>query len=230
MPPKAQSRGDGTAETLRIILVDDHPIMRAGVKALLNAEPGVAVVAEADNGQTAVELAQELRPDLVLMDVSLPQLNGAEATRQILAAQPSLKVLALSAHEDAAFARLMLEAGALGYVLKRSASDELVRGIRVVAAGNTYIDPVLSKELFDGSRVSRRRSPRGVPIASLSDREAEVVRLTAQGHTCKEMAQSLGLSPRTLETYKARAMGKLRLTSRADLVRYALRCGWLRES
>jgi DNA-binding NarL/FixJ family response regulator len=164
------------------------------------------------------------------MDVSLPQLNGAEATKKILAAQPTLKVLALSAHEDAAFARLMLEAGARGYVLKRSASDELVRGIRVVAAGNTYIDPVLSNELFDGARVSRRRSPRGVPITSLSDREAEVVRLTAQGHTCKEMAQSLGLSPRTLETYKARAMGKLRLTSRADLVRYAMRCGWLRES
>ena len=211
------------------MLVEDHPLLRAGVKTLLAGEEGVEIIAEADNGVAAVRLAQEMRPDVVLMDVSLPQLNGAEATKQILAAQPSLKILALSAHEDAAFARLMLDAGALGYALKRSACDELVRGVRLVAAGNIYVDPVLTSALL-GSKTARHQGPRSMPVASLSHREAEVIRLTAQGHTSKEMALALGLSPRTLETYKARAMDKLQLHSRADLVRYALRCGWLRDS
>jgi DNA-binding NarL/FixJ family response regulator len=215
---------------LRVLLVDDHPLMRAGVKALLCTEPGVTVVAEADNGALAIKLAMEFAPDIILMDISLPELSGAEATKQILAAEPKLKVLALSAHEDAAFARLMLDAGALGYVLKRSACDELARGVRVVAGGGTYIDPLLTSALLTSPSAARRRSPGCVPVASLSEREAEVIRLTAHGHTSKEMASALGLSPRTLETYKARAMDKLALHSRADLVRYALRCGWLRNT
>jgi DNA-binding NarL/FixJ family response regulator len=214
---------------VRIILVDDHPVMRAGVSTLLGAEEDLEMVAEADNGFTAVRMAKELQPDLIIMDVSLPQLGGPEATKQILGAQPTQRVLALSAHEEPAFARLLLDAGAAGYALKRSACEELVRAVRIVAAGGTYVDPSIAGALVGAGQ--RRSGSSGVmPAVSLSEREAEVIRLIAQGHTSKEMAQALSLSPRTLETYKARAMSKLNLRTRADLIRYALRSGWLRDT
>jgi DNA-binding NarL/FixJ family response regulator len=209
---------------VRTLLVDDHPVMRAGVRTLLEVEHDVQVVAEADNGLSAVRLAEELRPDVVIMDVSLPQLGGAEATKRILGLIPTSRVLALSAHEEMAFARMLLSAGAKGYALKRSACDELVRAVRIVAKGGTYVDPSIAGLLMGPAR---RQSPAGVPVIQLSEREAEVIRLIARGHTSKEMAQTLGLSPRTLETYKARAMAKLNLRSRADLIRFAMRSGWL---
>src|SRR6188768_142260 len=215
-------------QKLRVLLVDDHPLLRAGVIALLKSEGDLDVVGEADNGHTAVKLAGKLTPDVIVMDVSLPHLSGAEATKQILEADPNLRILAFSAHEEAAFARLLLSAGASGYALKRSACDELVRAVRVVAEGGTYVDPSLARALMGNG--ARRQSPDGVQTVSLSEREAEVIRLIAKGHTSKEMAQTLGLSPRTLETYKARAMSKLDLRTRADLIRYALRCGWLRDT
>lgn len=227
--PEGDSYSVTETHPFRVVLVDDHPLMREGVKSLLDAEPDIDVVAEADSGEAAVQVARETSPDVILMDVSLPEMGGAEATKQILSEQPSLRVLAISAHEDVAFARRMLEAGALGFALKRSASEELVRALRVVAAGGTYIDPVLAGSVIGGRTPSRKHSSGGIPISTLSQREAEVIRMTAQGLTSKEMATTLGLSPRTLETYKARAMGKLNLHSRADLVRYALRCGWLRD-
>jgi DNA-binding NarL/FixJ family response regulator len=213
---------------VRVLLVDDHPLLRVGVMNLLQSEGDLDVVAEADNGYTAVKLAHELSPDVILMDVSLPHLGGAEATKQIVEAEPSQRVLAFSAHEEIAFARLLLSVGAAGYALKRSACDELVRAVRVVAKGGTYVDPSLARALMGNSQ--RRQSSSGAPAVSLSEREAEVIRLIAKGHTSKEMAQTLGLSPRTLETYKARAMSKLDLRTRADLIRYALRCGWLRDT
>jgi DNA-binding NarL/FixJ family response regulator len=213
---------------VRVLLVDDHPLLRVGVANLLQGEGDLEVVAEADNGYAAVKLAADLAPDVVVMDVSLPNLGGAEATKQILEAEPTQRVLAFSAHEEVAFARLLLSAGAAGYALKRSACDELVRAVRVVAKGGTYVDPSLARALVGNGQ--RRQSPSGLPAVSLSEREAEVIRLIAKGHTSKEMAQTLGLSPRTLETYKARAMSKLDLRTRADLIRYALRCGWLRDT
>jgi DNA-binding NarL/FixJ family response regulator len=210
---------------LRLLLVDDHPVLRAGLKAMLSAETNLQVVAEADNGATAVELALELLPNIILMDVTLPRLNGAEATRQIKLARPGLSVIALSVHEELSFARMLHDAGASGYALKRSACDELVRAVRVVAAGGTYIDPSLAGHLM-------RATPGGRPAArlaavNLSERETEVVKLLAEGLTMKEMAQQLSLSPRTLETYRARALEKLQLKTRAELVRFAIRNGWM---
>lgn len=210
---------------LRLVLADDHPVLRAGLKVLLSAEPDFSVVAEADDGEGALVLAEKVRPDLILMDVSMPGMNGTEATRQIKKTHPELAVLALSVHEEVSFARTLLDAGANGYALKRSACDELVRAVRVVAAGGTYVDPAIAGQLL---RTGARRHANGNrDSVALSDRETEVVRLLAQGLTMKEMAQQLSLSPRTLETYRARALEKLDLKTRAELVRYAIRCGWL---
>ncbi|HKO52999.1 MAG TPA: response regulator transcription factor [Polyangiaceae bacterium] len=213
------------ANCLRLMLADDHPVVRAGLKTLLSTEADFRIIAEAETGLAAVELAETLEPDLILMDVSLPGLSGAEATRKIRSLRPDIQILALSVHEEVSFARLLLDAGATGYALKRSACEELVRAVRFVAAGRTYIDPALAGHLMRAGQ--RRPSPTGMPSVGLSDREAEVVLLLAKGLTMKEMANQLGLSPRTLETYRARALDKLELKTRADLVRYALRCGWL---
>jgi DNA-binding NarL/FixJ family response regulator len=220
--------GQSGAASIRVLLVDDHPVIRAGVRALLSAEGDLEVVGEAEDGFGAVRAAAQVACDVVLMDVSMPGLGGAEATERILAASPSTRILALSGLEEASFARMLLDVGAAGYALKRSACDELVRAIRIVAGGGTYVDPIIATTLVGLSR--KRLSPTGIPVVSLSEREAQVIRLIAQGHTSKEMAESLGLSPRTLETYKARALSKLNLRSRAELIRYALRSGWLRET
>lgn len=223
----ATSDQRGSTGSIRILLVDDHPVLRAGIRQLLGQEPDFQVIGEAGDGCAAVEMAAALRPDVVLMDVSLPKLGGAEATKQILAASPRLKVLALSDHEEPALARMLLDVGASGYALKRSACDELVRAVREVAAGASYLDPVIAGHL---ERKRGRPGSDPLPTASLSEREVQVIRLVANGYTSKEVASDLGLSHRTLETYKARAMSKLNLKTRADLIRYALRSGWLREA
>lgn len=211
-----------------VLLVDDHPVARAGMKALLAAERDIHVVAEADDGLKAISLTAKHAPDVVVMDLALPHLGGVEASKQILQASPSSRVLAFSAHEDPAVARSLLAAGASGYFFKRSAGDELVRAVRVVAAGGTYVDAGLVDQLI--GKTERWRSLANMQLASLSEREAEVLRLIARGHPSREMALALGLSPRTLETYKARAMSKLNLHTRAELIRYAVRCGWLRDA
>lgn len=215
------------APLTRVLLVDDYPVVRAGVKALLSVANGFQVVAEAGDGSSAVLAARELPCDVVLMDVSLPGLTSAEATRKILAEAPSARVLAFSGLEEPSFARLLLEVGAAGYALKRSACEELLRALRIVASGGTYVDPVIAPKVVALGR--KRSNSLGIRVASLSEREAEVIRLIAQGHATKEMAADLGISPRTLETYKARAMAKLNLRSRAELIRYALGAGWLRD-
>lgn len=211
---------------IRVLLVDDHPLLREGVKLMLGEEKDIEVVGEADSGEVAIQLVQEVAPDVVVMDITLPDLGGAEATRRILTTQPLLRVLALSGHDDLESARLMLDAGALGYVLKRSAGREMLRALRTVAVGGTYVDATLSGATSLSVSPTARRPNR---VSTLSERETEVVRLTANGYTAKEMARVLGVSPRTLETYKARAMTKLNLRSRTDLVRYALRSGWLSD-
>jgi DNA-binding NarL/FixJ family response regulator len=216
-----------TIQPLRLLLVDDHPVLRAGLKALLCSQNDITVVAEADNGVAAVELALALNPDLTLMDVSLPGMNGADAARKIKEARPELRMLALSVHDETAYVRLLLDAGVSGYALKRSACEELVRAVRSVAAGDSYLDPSIARRMLGVS--ARRESSTGLPaLIPLSERESEVARLLAQGLTMKEIAAQLSVSARTLETYRARALEKLGLKTRAELVRYATNCGWLR--
>jgi DNA-binding NarL/FixJ family response regulator len=214
---------------LRVYLADDHAVVRSGLKALINAQPDMEVSGEAGDGRTACDQVQELQLDVVVMDVSMPKLNGAQATVQLKQACPKVKVLALTVHEDKGYLRLLLEAGASGYVLKRAAAEELIHAIRTVAAGGVYLDPALAGQVV-GSFVRSPAGHRAPEGGDLSDREAEVVRLIAAGYSNKEIASRISLSVKTVETYKARSMEKLGLESRADLVRYALQRGWLQNT
>jgi DNA-binding NarL/FixJ family response regulator len=218
-----------TAPKLRIFLADDHAVVREGLRALVAAQPDLEVAGEAADGRTACERIEAVRPDVAVMDVSMPELNGAQATERLKASCPRVKILALTVHEDRGYLRRLLEAGASGYVLKRAAAEELIAAIRAVAAGGLYLDPAMAAHL---TGASSRPDPAGElpPAEDLSDRELEVVRLIARGQSNKEIAATLGISGKTVETYKARALQKLSLRSRADLVRYALRRGWLGEA
>jgi len=214
-------------EKLRILIADDHALLRDGLKALVNAELDMEVVGEAENGKAVLEKTRLLKPHIVLMDISMPEMNGAHATRRLKSLFPTIKVLALTAHEDNSYLRHMLEAGASGFLLKRAAADQLIQAIHVVAGDGCYIDPtfagkVLSNFMRPAAKDSNGRS-------ELSERETEVLRLTAWGHSNKEIAARLDISVKTVETYKARLVEKLQLTSRTEIVRYAVRQGWLEE-
>lgn len=215
---------------LRVFLADDHAVVREGLKALINAQPGMTVVGEAADGLAACERAAALRPDVVVMDVSMPKLTGSMATERLRQECPEVRVLALTVHEDKGYIRQLLAAGAAGYVLKRGAAEELIHAIRVVAAGGVYLDPAVAAQVVGGfvRRPAGESGPKGG--ADLSEREAVVARLTAAGHSNKEIAVQLDLSVKTVETYRARAMEKLGLQTRAELVRYAVQQGWLREA
>ena len=209
---------------LRVFLADDHAVVREGLKALVNAQPAMAVVGEAADGLTACAQVALLAPDVVVMDVSMPGLSGSQATARLRLECPAVRVLALTVHEDKGYLRQLLAAGAAGYVLKRAAPEELIQAIRAVAAGGVYLDPGMAGKVLGG--FVRQAAAAGVG-AELSEREAEVARQTAAGHSNKEVAARLDLSVKTVETYRARAMEKLGLRGRADLVRYAVQQGWL---
>ncbi len=213
---------------LRVFLTDDHPVVRAGLKALFEPEPDLEVVGEASDGETACAQVSGLRPDVVVLDVSMPGLSGGQTAERLRQECPQVKVLALSVHEDKGYLRQMLEAGAVGYVLKRAAAAELIRAVRAVAAGGVYLDPALAGKVVGGFVRRLPGAPAGV-TAELSEREVEVVRLVAAGYGNKEIASKLEISVKTVETYKTRSQEKLGLRSRADLVRYASLRGWLRD-
>lgn len=213
---------------IRVILADDHAVVREGLKAMINAQIGMEVVGEASDGHAAVTLTSELDPDVVVVDLSMPGMTGAEVTTRLRQLSPERKILALTVHEDRSYLRMLLEAGAAGYVLKRAAAEELVHAIRAVSAGGTYLDPFLAGDLvstFVRSQVARENSS-----IELSEREAEVVRHIALGYSNKEIAAKLKLSVKTIETYKMRSLEKLGMRSRVDLVQYAARRGWLEGS
>ncbi|HJU05506.1 MAG TPA: response regulator transcription factor [Nitrospiraceae bacterium] len=214
--------------TLRVFLADDHEVVREGLKTLINAQRGMGVIGEAGDGPTALQRAKDLKPDIAVLDVSMPELNGAQVTERLKEAVPDVKVLALTVHEDKSYLRQLLRAGASGYVLKRSAADELIHAIRTLAAGRTYIDPSLADTVV-ASFVRNPTAPGMVQPDRLSDRETEVVRLIAQGYSNKEVAGRLNLSVRTVETYKGRFMEKLGFKNRTELVRYAMQQGWLQD-
>lgn len=215
--------------SLRIVLVDDHAVVRDGLKALISVEPDMQVVGVASDGREAIEQVSRSNPHMVVMDISMPGMGGQAATRELLRINPSLKVLVLSVHETTSFVRELIEAGAAGYILKRSSGATLIDAIRTVAVGQIYLDPVLAGRVVGD--LLRPKPDLGLSNESeLSKREAEVIHLIVAGYSNREVAEQLGLSTKTVETYKARAMVKLGLSSRAALVSYALSRGWLRET
>ena len=214
---------------LRIFLADDHTVIRHGLKLLINSQPDMEVIGDAGDGALAVQLTLEARPDLVVMDVSMPELNGQQATQRLKKALPITKVLALTRHNDTSYLQQLLTAGVDGYVLKQSDSDELMRAIRTIAAGGKYIDPAVTDKIVD-SYTGRANNRKTEPTAGLSERESEVLRLIALGHTNKEIAARFDLSIKTVEAHKANAMRKLDLQSRVDIIRYAILRGWLQDA
>jgi DNA-binding NarL/FixJ family response regulator len=214
---------------LRILLADDHETVRAGLKLIVNAQADMEVIGEACDGRAAVARAQELLPDIVVMDVSMPHLNGLKATEQLQAVCPQVKVLTLTRHTDDGYLQQILRAGASGYVLKQSPPAELLHAIRAVAGGGKYLDPAVAGKVL-GDYARRSASLRGDGQGSLSDREAEVLRFIAWGYSNKEIAARMEISVKTVEAHKANSMRKLGMQSRIDIVRFALLQGWLQDN
>jgi DNA-binding NarL/FixJ family response regulator len=216
---------DPATPVLRVFLADDHPVVLAGIKALIGAADGMSIIGDACDGRSAFNQASELKPDIVILDISMPGLNGTDVAALLRSRCPNIKILALTVHEDRGYLRQLLQLGAAGYVLKRSAGEELVRAVRAVAAGGVYIDPAIAGKLL--GRATQRADVVLGDDADLSERETEVLRLTAAGHSHKAMAAELRVSVKSVETYKSRGMDKLGFKSRVQLVRYALSKGWL---
>lgn len=205
--------------TLRILIADDHGVLRAGLRALLNTDPNFQVVGEAGDGSTALRLTLDLRPDVVLADISMPGLSGIELARQLREPLPSTRVLILTVHEDKSLLREAIQAGAAGYILKRAVESELIDAIRAVARGELYVHPAMTRALLADSTTAAHSS--AVAADALSPRELDVLRLVAQGYTNRQIADDLHLSVRTIENHRASLMDKLQLHSRVELVRYA---------
>lgn len=213
---------------IRVALADDHPVVLAGIKALLRADPLITLVGEAATGPDALGILCRTKPDVGVIDISLPELNGLELARRVAEKCPEVKLLALTVHEDRAYVQPLLQAGARGYLLKRSAAEDLVRAIRAVAEGGVYLDPaVADKALPDLAPRSGSSAAGRAGEGELSTREEEVLKLTAQGFANKEIAAKLEVSVKTVETYKARGAEKLGLRSRAEIVRFGAAQGWL---
>ena len=213
---------------LRILLADDHVTVRHGLKLLIEAQPDMKVVAEASDGTAAIQQALELKPDVIVMDISMPGMNGLVATRKLKHQHPNAVIVTLTRHGDEAYLQELLRAGASGYVLKQSAPTELLQAIRAAAAGGQYLDSALTARVTAGFL---GREGKGVKTGgSLTERESDVLRMIASGYSNKEIAGQLSLSVKTVEAHKANAMRKLGLAGRIDIVKYAMLQGWLHNT
>jgi two-component system, NarL family, response regulator NreC len=210
---------------LRVLLAEDHETVREGLKLIINAQSDMEVIAEASDGLAAIQRAQELSPDVLIMDVSMPKLNGLRATKKLKEVCPQVKVVALTRHNDESYLQELLRAGASGYVLKQSPTTEMLHAIRTVGAGNSYLDPAVTGRVM--SRYAGRLDRRDQRPANCTDRELEVLKAIAWGYSNKEIAAHMKLSVKTIEAHKANCMKKLDLHSRIDIVRYAVLQGWL---
>jgi two-component system response regulator NreC len=220
---------------ITVILVDDHDVVRTGLRSFLNTQADVKVVAEARNGEDALLRADEMHPDLVIMDITMPGMDGLTATRQLKIRNPECLVLALTVHEDKQYFMEMLAAGASGYITKQAAADELVAAIRAVAAGQVYLQPALARWLLDDyqrlakqEEVHAKPAENGTPMVGLeilSEREREVLEMVGQGSNNQQIGKQLGLSPKTIARHRERIMNKLNMHSRTELVKFAIRTG-----
>jgi len=219
---------------IRLILVDDHEVVRTGLKSFLDTQEGLQVVGEANNGEEALRLTQEMHPDVVVMDIGMPQMDGLEATRRLKAMDPQCSILALTVHEDKEYFFEMLAAGASGYLTKIAAADELIAAIRAVANGNVYLQPALARWLLEDYRRLSSQPPMlldaSLPtdqkgLEALSKREQQVLELVADGYTNQEIGAKLGISFKTVARHRERIMNKLNLHSCSELVKFAIRTG-----
>ncbi|HEY5617629.1 MAG TPA: response regulator transcription factor [Vicinamibacterales bacterium] len=213
---------------LRILLADDHTVVRQGLRKVLEESPDWEVVAEAGDGREAVRKAEELKPDVAIIDIAMPLLNGIEATRQIVKRSPSTRILVLTMHSDEAYVNQILQAGATGYLLKDSADVDLIQAVSAVSKGRSFFSPAIARVMLDD--YTRQLADRGITdrYESLSEREREIFQLVAEGKANKEIAAILSISPSTVETHRARIMEKLDLHSAAEIVLYAVRRGVIR--
>ena len=209
--------------SIRVIIADDHRIIREGIRMLLNGESDITVIAEAENGRRAVELACELGPDVIVMDITMPDLNGIEATRQILDLQPDTRIIALSMHSDRRFISGIIDAGAVGYLLKDCAFEELALAIRAVVSNQIYLSPRIAGIVVEDYLKHRQEANSGVN--SLTDREKEVLQLIAEGNTVSQISTKIHLASKTIETHRKNIMNKLNIFSVAELTKYAIREG-----
>ena len=211
------------ADVLRIVVVDDHGVVRRGVRALLESRPGWEVVGEGSNGREAVELVRTARPHVVVLDLSMPDMNGLEATRQIIAESPQTEVLVLTMHHSEQLARDVLQAGARGYVLKSDADQNLIAAVESLRHHKPFLTSTVTEFVLDGYMQLTDSSSRDDSAAMVTPREREIIQLIAEGHSSKQAATTLGVSVKTVDTHRANIMRKLRLRSVSDLVRYAIR-------
>jgi len=219
-------------EKIKVLIADDHTIVRQGLRALLEVETDMAIVAEADNGRQALRLALKLQPDVVVIDVAMPQLNGLEATRQILKEVPGTRVLVLSSYSDDEYIRQATEAGAAGYLLKQTAAADLIRAIREARNGNAYFSPAISKQILENYRDAflKGSPPRTTQVDRLTSREAEVLQLVAEGKANKQISAELCVSVKTVEKHRQQMMNKLNIHDVAGLTRYAISKGIIETS
>ena len=216
-----------TTATSRIALCDDHPIVLNGLQNLIESEPDFEIVGTATDGLAALKLIAEKLPDIALIDISMPELNGIALARRLQQEAPSVRVVVLTVYEDRAFLKQALDAGVRGYLLKRSAAESLIQAARAVLTGGIYVDPAIADRLFVNSAPRQGRNGDKRTMPALTERESEVLKLTALGFTNKETARRLDIGVKSVETYKARGLEKLGLNTRAELVRYASAEGWL---
>ena len=210
-------------EKIRVFLVDDHTVVRQGLRRILESDDEIEIVGEAGDGRTAIDLVQKLRPHVVVMDVAMPELNGIEATRQILKRVEGAKVLVLSMHGDDVYVRQALKAGARGYLLKDSEDLDLIKAVKAIRAGGSFFSPPVSKVVLSGYLGDKVEGDAEDGVARLTDREREVLQLIAEGKTNKEVAHALSVSVNTVETHRKHIMEKLDLHNTAELVRFAIR-------
>ena len=214
---------------LRIILAEDHETVREGIKLLVNSQPDMEVIGEASNGSAAIKAVQKLKPDIIVMDISMPEINGLKATKRIKQDSPQIKILALTRHTDDGYIQQLIRAGANGYVLKQSAPTELINAIRAICTGKSYLDPSLTERVM-GGYIRQSTALSNARKVAMTDRESEVIRLIAWGYSNKEIGERMQISVKTVEAHKANAMKKLGISSRIDIVRYAILQGWMEDN
>lgn len=215
---------------ISVLIAEDHQTVREGLRLVINTQDDMQVCGEAGDGREAISMAQELSPDVLLMDISMPDLNGLTAAAKLKRIAPQIKILTLTRHTDEAYLQELLQAGVSGYVLKQSSASELLRAIRAVAGGGNYLDPAMTGKMF-GNYVGKSVKTRGITFGEkLSERESESLRYIALGYSNKEIAERLDLSVKTVEAHKANALRKLGMRSRIDIVRYAILQGWMHDN